>query len=136
MKKIKTKIIHIPSSDIDDGLFDDNVCPICGHNIKNIIPCQREDENFLNKVYYREVILRCPECKTEFSKKVIDKREWLKRRIKFTNIMGGLSLFSFFGILPSFILSIEMDNAIFILADLMNFAIFAIFWTICWYKDL
>ena len=133
MKEIKTKIIQIQP--VDDGLFDDNICPVCGHDIKNIIPYQRKEEKFLNKIYYREATLRCPECKTEFNKRVIDKREWFKRKIKFTNIIGVLSILSFICIPLSFILSIEMDDAIFILADLMNFAIFTIFWALCWYKD-
>lgn len=133
MKKIKTEIIQIQP--VDDGLFDDNICPICGHDIKNIVPYQREEEKFLNKIYYREATLRCPECKTKFNKQIIDKKVWFKRKIKLVNIMGMLSTFSLVGIIPSFNLSLEMDHIIFVGVDLIAFAIFSILWAVCWVRD-
>lgn len=75
LKEIEIKVKHVPQKVFDDGMFDDNICPTCGHNIRNIVPFQYSKEGFFKTLYYREACLKCPECETEFEKRINDKYE-------------------------------------------------------------
>lgn len=75
LKEIEVEVKYVPQKVFDDGMFDDNICPTCGYNIKNIIPSQYNKKGFFKTLYYRETFLKCPECKTEFRKRINDKYE-------------------------------------------------------------
>lgn len=105
--KVKTKILSKPFLYGDDGLFDDNICPTCGHDIRNIIPSQYNKEGFFKTLYYREATLKCPECETEFRKRINDRYELNSCRTIissafFLSFIAGLFLFILYCILSCF----------------------------------
>lgn len=96
LKEIEVEVKYVPQKVFDDGMFDDNICPTCGHDIRNIIPSQYNKEGFFKTLYYREATLRCLECETEFRKRINDRYELNSCRTIISNTFFLLSIVGFF----------------------------------------
>lgn len=97
LHEVKTEVTFRPKITIEDGVFDINICPVCGGEIRDVEVHSTTKEGFFKNLCYRYATIECPECGAVFEKTVYDNYEKKTFSEIFLNISVAIFILAFIG---------------------------------------